>query len=458
MNFFLRIFSLSKKQKTSLMSSKIDISNQPICQAPFKSLRFEPLGVMRTCCYNIQVVAGVYPKQTLLEAWNSSEMNLLREKVKKQDLSFGCRLCADQLNNGEENTVKYLQYENLPESEHNFPVMLDFSLHNTCNLGCVMCHGEFSSSIRKNREHLPPMKMVYDETFVEQLHPFIKHAKQFVFAGGEPFLIDIHYAIWDRIVELNPEVTVHVVTNGTVFNKKVQRVFSQLKFNVTISIDAFDKEIYELIRINASFDKVMNNFQYFKSYCEEKKTQFAINVCPIKQNRLHLPEMLLYCNRNQIRVNFLYVVHPASSTLQALDVNSLKELSLLYSSYSFVQKTETEKQNWEQFQELILRVNGWIIKKEKQSTNKRNEERVLFSVFIDTLMLKTTSFYVQKGVENDKETIQFKIKHLEEKFSGESLPLGRIKEIESLSPERVVALLRSSSVEDLYQTIENIIL
>jgi MoaA/NifB/PqqE/SkfB family radical SAM enzyme len=48
-----------------------------------------------------------------------------------------------------------------------YPSMLELELNNTCNLECVMCIGELSSSIRKNREKLPAIRSPYDEAFVE---------------------------------------------------------------------------------------------------------------------------------------------------------------------------------------------------------------------------------------------------------------------------------------------------
>lgn len=447
------MLSFLKKNKSKQITS--------VCQAPFKSLRFEPLGVMRTCCYNIQVVAGVYPKKSISEAWNSIEMNLLREKVKNQDLSYGCRLCADQLNNGEINTVKYLQFENLPETEHNFPIILDFSLHNTCNLECVMCHGEFSSSIRKNRENLPPMKMVYDEKFVNQLQPFIKHAKQFVFAGGEPFLIEIHYLIWQEIIKLNPNVFVHVVTNGTVLNTKVKSILNQLKFNITISIDAFEQKLYEKIRINANYERLMENFQFFKLYCVEKQTEFAINVCPIQLNRFHLPEMIQYCNENQIKVYFLYVIHPASSTLQSLTFEELDEILNLYSTVKIESNSEIQTHNKLQFEDLKVRVKAWLTKKQQNlaiDSNTSVENLLDFSVYIQLIRKKTKEFYNLNADEHDSEIVYAKIEYIFKTFLNKKLDKGIVDEVESVSPERIVNFMRSSSELDLIHSVENLIL
>lgn len=451
MNLINKIFN--KKNKQNLRSS--------ICQAPFKSLRFEPLGVMRTCCYNIQVVAGKYPEKSILEAWNSSEMNVLREKLNNHDLSYGCRLCADQINSGELNTVKFKQYDNLPSSENNFPVVLDFSLHNTCNLECVMCHGEFSSSIRKNREHLPAMKMVYDETFVEQLHPFIKHAKQFVFAGGEPFLIDIHYSIWDKIVELNSTVLIHVVTNGTVLNTRVKSILNLLKFNITISIDAFEQKLYEQIRINANYERLMKNFEFFKKYCAENKTEFAINVCPIQLNRFHLPEMIQHCNENQIKVYFLYVIHPASSTLQSLTLLELEEISALYSKVDIEANTEIQRHNKLQFDDLIVRVKAWMTKKQYDSVEDIDtsvENLVDFNFYIQLIQKKSIEFFDLHPHEIDSESIYAKIESINRTFLNKKIKKGIVDEIESISPERIVNFMRSSSELDLIHSVENLIL
>src|SRR6185295_19977224 len=74
-----------------------------------------------------------------------------------------------------------------------YPKLMEFEISNVCNLECTMCTGFFSSSIRHNREHLPPIKTPYDDAFVRQLEPFVPHLKAARFLGGEPFLIRTYY-------------------------------------------------------------------------------------------------------------------------------------------------------------------------------------------------------------------------------------------------------------------------
>ena len=64
-----------------------------------------------------------------------------------------------------------------------------------------MCGGKWSSAIRKNREGLPPLKNHYDKDFVKQIREFLPFLREARFIGGEPFLINLYYDIWEAITE-----------------------------------------------------------------------------------------------------------------------------------------------------------------------------------------------------------------------------------------------------------------
>lgn len=48
-----------------------------------------------------------------------------------------------------------------------------------------MCRGEFSSTIRKNREGLPPIDSPYDAAFFDQVEEFIPHLQSSRFSRRE---------------------------------------------------------------------------------------------------------------------------------------------------------------------------------------------------------------------------------------------------------------------------------
>ncbi len=429
-----------------------------VCHAPFKSIRFEPKGIVRTCCYNVEVVLGRYPEMSLTQIWNSDEANLLREKISNNDLSMGCRLCGQQLANKEYSTVKLLQYDNLPDSINNYPVMLDFSLHNTCNLECVMCHGEFSSSIRSNREKLPPVPMLYDDNFVQQLEEFIPYARQFVFAGGEPFLIKVYYDIWERINRLSPESDIHIVTNGTILNERVKTILAAGKYHITMSIDSFQEKTYETIRVNASYKRVMENMQFFQEYCKQQNTEFAVNVCPIKENRFEIPEMVGFCNAHAIKLYLLNIVYPVGVSLHTLPLAELQTLHDNYAAYQFEQDTYISKHNLKQFEDLQNRIAALIQKKTTDTPDAQytDGDKVMFEVYTDLLTEKADRFYQESG--SDVVDARQKITEIGIHFKDSYVSKGRLKEMESISSERIVVMFRTLSHEELKEVIKTHIL
>ena len=122
---------------------------------------------------------------------------------------------------------------------------MEFEMSNQCNLECIMCNGYVSSSIRQNRDKLPPVHSPYDEKFVTQLRPFIPHLREAKFFGGEPFLIPLYFKMWDAMMEINPSINIFVITNGTVLTDKVKTLLSLGNFELAVSIDSIRKDRYE---------------------------------------------------------------------------------------------------------------------------------------------------------------------------------------------------------------------
>lgn len=439
-----------------------------VCHAPFKSIRFEQQGFVRTCCFNQQVVLGRYPQQSIREIWNSEEANRLRSKIKQNDLSYGCQLCAQQLRNGEFDAVKTRQFDNMDNDPEGFPIMLDFSIHNTCNLECIMCNGEFSSSIRKNREQLPPMEMAYDQQFAEQLEEFIPHARQMVFAGGEPFLIDLYHDLWERINDLNPSAEVHIVTNGTILNKKVQRILENGNYSITHSIESFRKENYQAIRQNSSYEKMMDHLSYFQEYCQKRGTEYAINICPLQQNWEEIPEFVHYCNENSIRLYILTVIYPPHATLMTLPSAKLREVISYYERFIFRPESDVEHHNVNQFKDLRTRLANWQRKAEQEESQQqdssrlsvfgnRDDDAVDFSEVLSQIRQKLNEHMAQHPSAHGMNTqqIEDQLSFLNNAFADKPVYRSKLIDIENVSPSMMASIFKTYSNDDLYQTVKD---
>ncbi|HLP21274.1 MAG TPA: radical SAM protein, partial [Chitinophagales bacterium] len=248
-------------------NSTRDPSNQgAACFAPSVNMRFAADGSVTACCMNTENILGRYPEQSISEIWNSKLARGFREKMREYNFLSGCHVCTRDYNKGAFDQIGTRYFDTLPRHSA-YPSMMEFLLSNTCNLECVMCTGDLSSSIRANRDKLPPIKSPYDEKFVEQLQEFIPHLKETRFSGaGEAFAIKINYTFWEMLIAQNPECRIVVQTNATILNARVKDFLNRGNFTIGISLDSLNKERYEAIRINASFDQVMKNVDYLAEY------------------------------------------------------------------------------------------------------------------------------------------------------------------------------------------------
>ena len=83
----------------------------------------------------------------------------MRDHLEHNDLSNGCKHCQHYLDKKKFSGLKPLVFDQYSDyKEEQMPKVLEFSLENTCNLECIMCNGDFSSSIRKNREKRPALQ------------------------------------------------------------------------------------------------------------------------------------------------------------------------------------------------------------------------------------------------------------------------------------------------------------
>jgi molybdenum cofactor biosynthesis enzyme MoaA len=269
-----------------------------VCAAPYTSLKFDMHGRMVVCCNNQKYPIGIYPENTPLEAWNGEKIKEIREALLKFDFSKGCQQCAKSILAGNvENSIIAAHDKRLPEIKKfislNWPVDIAFQHQNTCNYECIMCGGDYSSLIARNREKKPLQTNPYNnDKFLKDIESFIPHALSFEFFGGEPFLITQHYKIWELIKTLNPNASVDIISNGSIYNSKIEDLLLKLpNSRVNISIDAISPEIYSYIRRNGNIENVKNNIIKFKKI----DRLGSLSVCPMIQNIRDIPNVIKFC-------------------------------------------------------------------------------------------------------------------------------------------------------------------
>lgn len=306
-----------------------------VCYAPFTSLFFDTIGLVRVCCVNRRFVLGSIANSRLDEIWFGEKTREIREAMIHYDLSLGCEFCEWQINDGNipqgqnhytsVHALKYDRFHVGADGDY-WPSNMEFNLSNTCNLECVMCTGEFSSSIRSRREKLPALPRVYDDQFFNDLRKYIPHVRTSQFLGGEPFLINEHFKVWELMVELGNSEQVGILTNGTIYNKRVQWVLDNLPVGMTMSMDGITKETFEKIRVNAVYEEFIENFHRFNEYMKKQHGWMGINFTLSRLNWFELPDMLLFAEKNGCQVNVCTLVFPDEMSIYKLPPDELAKV------------------------------------------------------------------------------------------------------------------------------------
>ena len=297
-----------------------EIAHQPLlaaCYAPFSSLYLHTVGRVTTCCVSTYVLGSV-TEQPLLDIWRGPRAQALRAALADYDLGRGCAFCAWQVSppDGPPAFATECDGARVDGPEPAWPTQIDFALSNTCNLECVMCTGELSSKIRSRRERRPPLPRVYDDAFFDGLVPFLPHLERAGFLGGEPFLAAESFRVWDLLAALDLRTPCSVVTNGTVWNDRVEAVLDRFPVSVTVSIDGATAATVESIRVGASHSEVVRNVERFAAHARDRGTELRLSYCLLRSNWHELADLLLQADALDVDVHVNTVTDPVHGLAQ----------------------------------------------------------------------------------------------------------------------------------------------
>lgn len=293
---------------------------ETFCSAPFSSMYLDQFGEVRACCQHTDAPLGNVRTQSLMEIWNGQAVAELRVALRANDLSRGCAFCQWQTSEGSGDTAYARNFDRLATSDPSpaWPRQLEFSISNTCNLRCEMCNGDFSSSIRSQREHRAPLPNVYPESFFDELREVLPHVSQINVLGGEPFLSHESLRVLDIAAEVNPAMTVTIATNATIWNRRVSELVERLRPNVVVSIDGITAETFESVRVGADFARVMENLDRFDEAARRHGTEVSLAHCLMRSNWWEFADFLSFAERRGFDVGINTVVTPDELSLYQL--------------------------------------------------------------------------------------------------------------------------------------------
>lgn len=319
------------QQTLARYNASRDVSDKPFrspCYAPFTSMYFDVFGNVTACCHSKPYPLGNITRQSLDEIWRGPRARALRGAVRRDNFKLGCEFCQWQFDagNADGNFIRRFDRRTVRDIDPPYPTQLEFSISNACNLECVMCNGEWSSSIRSRREKLPPLPKVYGDRFFDQLRDYLPHIEAALFYGGEPFVQKECFRIWDLMAEICPTAECWVTTNGTQFNPRIERLLEKLPFSFCISMDGVTKATVESVRVNANFERVRENVERFLAYARRRGTQVHLTYCMMRQNWQEFGDYLLYADERGCSVYVNTVDSPPDFSLYTLTAEELADV------------------------------------------------------------------------------------------------------------------------------------
>ena len=206
----------------------------------------------------------------------------------------------------------------------------DLRFGNLCNLKCRMCgptdssmwydeqvklwgdtykdsHGTVKLIPNAKGKHVPEVN-VYDwhesESYWEQMENHIPHIKKLYIVGGEPFMIDQHYAFLQKCVDQGyaKDMVVEYNSNITNIPQRAWDIWKHFRrIGIGASIDAIGDLNY-YIRYPSHFKKIWENLNKLSSADGNFKIWYATTISVY--NVYTLPEMLEFIITNTLpRVN-----------------------------------------------------------------------------------------------------------------------------------------------------------
>ncbi len=299
-------------------TSQGDRVSDTFCIMPWVHLHTWPNGNVYPCCLaDSDYPLGNLKDNTLEEIWNSPDLKKIRVELlggKKPEVCKRCYMQEDMgspsfrvsSNNQWQHHIDKAVETTLEDgTDTNFKLNYwDFRFSNVCNLKCRMCGPELSSSwyddqIKMYGSSTTPKALVHcndlsKEDIMIYVDRFINDVEEIYFAGGEPFIMEEHYLILEKLIAAgNTKCRIRYNTNFTSLKFKKWDLIELWKpfikdnlDNVRIfaSLDGIE-EVAEYARKNTKWSAVESNIKRVRGAGMNVWTSSTINIF----NIFHLP-------------------------------------------------------------------------------------------------------------------------------------------------------------------------
>ncbi|SDW17765.1 radical SAM additional 4Fe4S-binding SPASM domain-containing protein [Lutibacter oricola] len=196
------------------------------------------------------------------------------------------------------NKVKHFYFKITKSHKVAYPSTIMLELTNLCNLACTTCPREYTYGKQMNTGL---MDINQAKKIIDQLWPYLDSIG--LTGMGETFMYNEIEEVVDYIKRKNKGIIISVSTNAVLpsFIKRASKIINKID-TVQISIDGLN-EVYEKIRLNATFSKLDENLRKLKELCKGSNTTLMLNMVVTKENYFQMPNLVDYAD--EVGIDFL---------------------------------------------------------------------------------------------------------------------------------------------------------
>lgn len=184
----------------------------------------------------------------------------------------------------------------------------DLRVSNLCNLGCITCGPQSSSTLAKKFNVAVP----FIKWAARNINP---NAKKIYLAGGEPFLIKEFQSVLQQITNSDCEVVVN--TNGTVIDTFLLAELARFSnLCITLSVDGLG-ELASKIRVGTDWAVVEQNVERLKAALPQ--ASFLVNTVIQRDNVNELYSIGKWVEQNKFAWTLTLLTNPAALQVDTLE-------------------------------------------------------------------------------------------------------------------------------------------
>lgn len=370
------------------------------CVLPFINLEARTNGTIGVCCIMQENAIkddgtefNLANGDTLSDVKNSKWLKRIQRDFESGKKLKSCNNCWNEEKSGIQSKR---QRENIYWKWHNTQegkvLALDLKLGNICNSKCRICSSFASSqwvaeeikwepATAENKKRLNKLGQwpETNEAFWEDIDNYLPTVEKLEFYGGEPFLIERHFDILERCIELGVahKIAISYNTNGSIYPEDHVHLWKHFKhIEIFVSID----DVYErfnYIRHPGDFHSVIENLQKFKALTLDKSAgSYSIGIFQTISiyNICNLNELTTYVHDYidvKIPIHYNMLFTPAHNCIKLLPAKAKEHITKKYANSPVHIQNIVKFMNGEDYDESALFT---FIQMTKFSDNLRKEK------------------------------------------------------------------------------------